>query len=162
MKKITKKQIWAIGISLTLVIVATLLLIATVTRTNHSAVEPQNLGEKLEYVGKQDLGGCVLWWCENQPYSEYYFATYMSEEELSSYFSKARLVSREREEYPLVDKAESRTQLGYTVEDSSDGFSLEYYDNTNHIITTYRLNQTQKAHVVRILDSSYEVAKSAL
>jgi hypothetical protein len=161
MKKLSKKQKWIAIIVLVLMVIAGL-VIASAIRKISTTVGPADLGAKLEYVGKQDLGGCVLWWCENQPYSEYYFATDMSEDELGSYFEKASLNHREKEVYPLVPDGESRTVFGYRILGQEDGFSIDYFDNTEYITKLHHLKRTSRAHVVQILDSSYPIAKSAL
>lgn len=51
------------------------------------ASDPQNLGPQLQYIGKANYGN--LPFSDAQPYSEYYYATDMSIDDMKTYFPNA-------------------------------------------------------------------------
>lgn len=124
---------------------------------------PQDLGPQMSYVGRKDFG-CVLWWCETQKYSMYYFATDMEDEALKVYFDAAIFKRSERQEpsdVAVTSVNEVQFYFGLKSQDRQ-GFTLSRYDNTDYVVQTYKLRKTGKKYIVEVLDSSYETAKSVL
>lgn len=122
--------------------------------------EPQNLGQQLEYVGKDDLG-CVLWWCEVEPYSVYYYATDMSTDQLKSYFSKAQFTN-EPDGGGSFSADYTSKGVQFKLNDANRTFLIQYYDNTQAVIRLIHLKPTTKSHIISITDSGYQLALQSL
>ncbi len=125
---------------------------------------PKDLGTRLAYVGRDNWGGCFLWLCESKAYSNYYFATNMDNEELKTYFKGASFAGSEGEaQSNNSDVNSSNTQLYFDLKnDANQGFTLTSYDNVDYIVNSHHLKKTGKTHIIKVLDSSYLIAQSAL
>jgi len=120
---------------------------------------PQDLGAGLEYIGKTDYGCYVF--CDSNPASVYYFATDMTQDELKGYFKNADYV-----EHP---NSGGGGGAGYNFDDlyfkprnGNDEFLINYYDNTQNVLTTNRLKQTSKKSVVSMGSFYYLYAREGL
>lgn len=110
------------------------------------------LGDKLEYLGKQDLGG-GLFFSDSRPYSEYYYGTDMTAEEVVGYFRGAE-VEPIRSNLGFV---EIRLKNKITTETAR----LSFYERPelSQIKFEKRLN---KKHVIDFDAKYYEVLKASL
>lgn len=77
---------------------------------------PHPLGDKMEYLGKEDYGN--VFGFDSHPYSVYYYGTDMSEEEIIKYFKKATL------NYHTAEST-NETLMNFTVDGKE--FYLTYY-----------------------------------
>lgn len=129
-----------------------------------------NLGPKLEYIGKEDnsLGYLLVFYlADSGPSVTYYFATDMQVAEIAAYFPKAKLLYEpSHQQYPQVDKVSESTELIFTLVQKERGrdsnLVIHYYDHTSAILKQYNLRHTNKAHIISIPASDYELTKSAL
>jgi hypothetical protein len=82
MKRLTHRQ-WLVGLgTLSVLICAFGFLIFR--------AESPSLGSQLEYIGQRQFGCLLVVLCESSnPYSDYYFATDMTEDQLKAYFKGA-------------------------------------------------------------------------
>lgn len=85
-------------------------------------VMPHPLGDKLEYLGKEDYGN--IFGFDSYPYSIYYYGTNMSEEEVKAYFGG------------VAENTGEVAGDGYSGEDlrfnsgTGDSFEITYYKKT--------------------------------
>lgn len=120
---------------------------------------PQDLGSRLEYVGKSDYGCYFL--CGVLPSSVYYFATDLNQSGLKNYFTKAAYV-----EHPNSGGGFSST---YQFEDlffkpfgSDEEFLINFYDDTQAVIESNHLKQTNKQFIISIDSSHFMRAQDSL
>ncbi len=147
--RLTTKKIISITIGLPIIVAVGLWAFLSFT--------PKSLGDKLEYLGKEDLGG-GLFFSDSKPYSVYYYGTDMSKEELEKYFShgKHRSISNS-----------SGGGARYSFQDlyfsSKEGeFTISLYNNKDDITENASITKTNKRYVISILNSDYEAVKAAL
>ena len=107
---------------------------------------PHPLGDKMEYLGKEDYGNILGF--DSAPNSIYYYGTDMNLEEVEKYFGKAKLEHSHEE---TVDS----TIMIFNADKSE--FSLMYYSNKQAVSFT-----TKKKYIVSALASQYNTAKSYL
>ena len=81
---------------------------------------PKPLGDKMEYLGKEDFGNILGF--DTHPYSVYYYGTDMTKDEVITYFSKATL------NYQTQEKA-NETLLNFTL--NGKEFFVTYYKDLN-------------------------------
>lgn len=109
-----------------------------------SAFAPHPLGDKMEYLGKEDYGN--IFGFDSAPNSVYYYGTDMSIGEVEQYFRG-------------VEKGHSyqtnATVISFTHDKES--FDIAYYQDKNN--TSFNTN---KKHVVSLLKEDYAPAKKAL
>lgn len=114
---------------------------------------PHPLGNKLEYLGKKDFGGELLYH-DYDSYSIYYYATDMSVEEVISYFKKSSVIKQ-----PDETKDESyfgiKTPSGETIYTSLYNKDAAWKDNPD-------LPKTSKKYILEIPSFKYQAAKDSL
>lgn len=106
---------------------------------------PKPLGNDLEYLGKENLGGGLLF-SDHRPYSVYYYGTDMEPTELARSFHGANYA-------PLENFAIKHARFTTPTGD----FMFTYLDDHDKKSISYR---STKAHIVSLSDSDYTVAKS--
>ncbi len=144
-RKITKKQTVMIAIAGVIVVLA--------SWWAYVSFMPHPLGDKLEYLGKEDFGG-GLFFQDYRPYSEYYYGTDMTPEEVISYFKKSSVVKAPS---PAVGEAYFgiRAPTGETI-------YVTLYDK-EIVQTKYPdLHKTNKKYILELPSSKYEAAKASL
>jgi hypothetical protein len=102
---------------------------------------PRPLGDKLEYLGKEDYGN--IFGFDSFPSSTYYYGTDMTSEELASYFKKA--------EYAPLDNL-AFTHARFMT--SNGEFMFVYERNSSFV--------TNKKYVLSLPKSQYKSAKDSL
>ena len=75
-------------------IITGILLVAVAT-WSISNVIPHPLGDKMEYLGKEDYG-CWVGFCDSQPASIYYYGTDMDTRGVTEYFKKSTVIEEPR------------------------------------------------------------------
>lgn len=103
---------------------------------------PKPLGDKMEYLGKEDYGNILGF--DTHPYSVYYYGTDMSEEELVGYFD-ANL------KHPVDNKA-GYADVYFTK--SGEDFYMTYEASSNF--------KTSKKYTISMTDEYYNIAKKHL
>ena len=111
------------------------------------------LGDKLEYIGKEDFG-CTIGFCDHEADSVYYYATNMSTQEVESYFRNATV------EFP-IDREISNSRIWLKTK-SGDSFIIRYYDDKNETIKKNGLSPKNANMVISLLQSEYDSAKKSL
>ena len=117
-------------------------------------IMPHPLGERLEYLGRQNFGG---WFIERS--SEYYYGTNMTQEELKTSFKKAHYDSSVQD---IVGHSATYSSKDMLFNSNKGGFVITYYNDANAVIESLHLPNSNKKHVISIIDSSYDIAKDAL
>ncbi|HYG84507.1 MAG TPA: hypothetical protein VD907_06555, partial [Verrucomicrobiae bacterium] len=111
-------------------------------------IMPHPLGDKLEYVGKEDYGSWLPL-SSTRPASEYFYATNLSKEEVPNYFRGARL------ERPIeVAGSDYRIWLGK----DNTTILLRYYQDE---LILKKYSQGKKG-VIGISSLKYDSLKDAL
>jgi hypothetical protein len=100
---------------------------------------PHPLGEKMEYLGKEDYGN--VFGFDYHPYSVYYYGTDIEPEDMAGYFG-AEL------EWPIENKL---TYIDVNLTKNGRGFYLTYKTSDTF--------KTSKKYVVSIKDEYYSIAK---
>jgi hypothetical protein len=143
----------AITIAITILIAIWVAFYAWGSSSYSSPDVPRPLGDKLEYIGKEDYG-CTGGLCDSGPSSTYYYATDMSIEEIESYFKKAAT------EHPS-DRESSSTRI-WLKTSSGKSFIVRYYDDKNTIVEKYNLTASQRKYVISLESTNYETARASL
>ena len=119
------------------------------------------LGDRMEYLGKQDLGG-GLFFSDSRPYSEYYYGTDMTAEEVVRYFKGARI--DDASELEGVQESGGSPRLFLTYKKSAESFVVTYYNVTHqdHAYIPPHIQWGSKKHVIQVTSSGYEIAKKSL
>ena len=123
---------------------------------------PTDLGNSLKYVGHENYGGCVLFWCETEGGTTYYFATDLGEEELKTYFKSASYNENQNNEQTSTDKYYSKQGHAFKTTDSNQIFVIGFYNDPTNIEKTINIEQSPKQHLISIDKKYYNLAKSAL
>ncbi len=120
---------------------------------------PRDLGPKLQYIGTVDTG-CPWWFrvffCDQRPGQDYYFATDMNLDEIKGYFKGAEIIEESKDgfaEYPTTF---------YTIEflSGNRSFSINYYMDKANELGKKTLKQTSLKNIISISDYDYNVAKA--
>jgi hypothetical protein len=155
-KKSRKKAYVFAGISILIVLVISLAWwIYTTTLT-------YPLGDKLEYVGKKDTGCYIsLTICDSRPSTTYYYATNLSQNELTRYFKN----TSEAE----VESSAVTTSTGYTYDyvtfhlpNTPDLINVSYYTDSALITRDMKLQPSSKRHVISINSKYYAALRESL
>lgn len=105
---------------------------------------PRPLGDRLEYLGKEDGGG-GLFFMDYAPYSVYYYGTDVTPEQLVNQFKDASL------KHPIEDNGQ---YIDVWLESNGETFSFTYKKDSNF--------KTTKKYILSILDEYYPKAKQHL
>jgi len=153
-----RKKIILLGLAVVIGVLVIMGAFKFVQRLN--APQP-NLGSSFEYLGSQlshcYFGGLV---CDSDPFSDYYFATNLTEEQLKVFFKGAK--------YQEIAGGGGGASARYTFDEldfqTSDGryFDIYYYHNVKPSQITAGLKDTTLPYGISIKDSGYLAAKSAL
>jgi hypothetical protein len=102
-----------------------------------------------------------IFFCDGgPPSSEYYFATDMDDSALKTYFKRASYIDQPNN---LGGVSADYTFKYLTFKTTNnEEFTLTSYNNTQIVVRLFRLNPTQKQHIISIDDKYYQIAKSAL
>ena len=100
---------------------------------------PRPLGDKLEYLGKENYGN--IFGFDYFPSSVYYYGTDMASEELANYFPKAMY--------------ESQSSRDFAQFMTSDGPFIFLYKKDSSFTT-------DKKYIISLSDSQYQHAKNSL
>jgi hypothetical protein len=155
------KKAW---IALAITIVVTLLIAIWVAfyawgSSSYSSPDvPRPLGDKLEYIGKED-SRCIGVFCDSKPSTTYYYATDMNPEEILHYFKKTTL------DYPdtMPDWQTPETILfGLRTPHTPNIIYINYHNNGKVPIKKFDLRDPNKQHVIDINAEDYEAAKASL
>lgn len=117
---------------------------------------PKPLGDRLEYIGKQNYG-CTIGFCDAKAGTSYFYATDMSIDEVGKYFKKARLKE------PPTSESDFTSIWLYNDEIDKDFFL--YYYNPENLSDSERaaLNlRNSSKNLMKIDGSDYQNAKSSL
>jgi hypothetical protein len=114
---------------------------------------PHPLGDKLEYLGKENLGGGLFFY-DYKPYSVYYYGTDMNVDEVEKYFKNANITS------PAMDRSE---YIDITLKNqrTSKLIHMSYYEDAEKIRTSNLTNSDRK-HIIKINSEDYNAAKDSL
>lgn len=117
---------------------------------------PKPLGDKLEYIGKEDYGN--IFGFDSRPYSVYYYGTDMNEQDIKNYFSKATYTTPSNDLGGGGGSPESRfTSLDF--KSSNGDFSLEFYPDGRGAEALYlNKNSFKYKHLISIPDYEYNAA----
>lgn len=116
----------------------------------YTAFSPKPLGDKLEYIGKQDYG-CIVF-CDSRPGSVYYYATDMNIEQIEAYFNNA-VVKR-----PSEDKMDY-AWIWLKNKVSSQTFLLNYYNQEDSQKLTHK---REDKNIISITSEQYATALDSL
>jgi hypothetical protein len=114
---------------------------------------PHPLGDRLEYLGKENLGG-GLFFRDYAPYSVYYYGTDMSVEEVVRYFKGARLA------HPL-EQGMGYTEIWLKNDSHSKAAKIFYYE-TAELTQANIKNSSGKRHVIKTHEENYELLRQSL
>jgi len=156
--RLTKIQKWLIATGCLLILGFLAILFFLFSPTQYPAGNGEYpLGDKLEYIGKQDYGCRVG--CDSAPSSVLFYATDMTKEELKGYFRGA-IYDKNLDsggggaEYNFKD-------ISFSPLEGSRGFTLSLYSNKN-ILNNGSFKQTSKQNILSISFDSYPFAKENL
>lgn len=105
---------------------------------------PRPLGDRLDYLGKEDSGG-GLFYMDYTPYSVYYYGTDVTPEQLVNQFKDTSL------KHPIEDNGQ---YIDVWLESHGETFSFTYKKEGNF--------KTTKKYILSILDEDYPKAKQYL
>lgn len=131
-----------------LTIISAILLVVIAT-WNIDNLTPHPLGDRMEYLGKEDYG--CIWICDAEPSSIYYYGTDMDTKEIIQYFKFAKI--------DFVNQESDATTLSLTKDNKKIYISL-YEDKTN--IQGFNTQHTMKKNVLRFRADYYELLKKSL
>lgn len=109
------------------------------------------LGNKLEYIGKTDVGCYVI--CDSGPSSTYYYATNMRINEIANYFHS----TIERQPTTIDDK----TYFGIKTP-SDETIYTYYYMNKDDLSRKYNLKSSSEPYILELPSFKYNTAQSSL
>ena len=115
------------------------------------------LGDKLEYVGKQDYG--CTWLCDSRPSTSYFYATDLTPPELAIYLQNAQATDAEFQIGRWQNRGES-FHIDFINQTSSERFTLYFYTDPPKIGT--ESIQTTKQYIVSLNSGSYKIVLDAL
>lgn len=110
------------------------------------------LGDKLEYIAKEDYG-CYFPLCASKPGSTYYYATDMEVEDIVKYFKQLKLGSKIRTIDDITD---------FHLKSREDDVHIHLYKSDNQTLKQLIPVKTEKTYIVSIPHFDYELAKSSL
>jgi hypothetical protein len=108
---------------------------------------PKPLGDRMEYLGKEDYGN--IFGFDSLPASIYYYGTDLSVEEIPAYFRKSVVVEEPR-------LSQGKNYLGIQTP-SGETIYVYHYPSSK-----LKLFKTDKPYVVEIPSFKYEVALDSL
>lgn len=114
---------------------------------------PHPLGDKLEYIGKEDLGGGLLF-RDAASYSLYYYGTDMTPEQIAEYFKNGNVLEKSN----TTDYGSSlriKAPNGETIDiDITPANILQQNDP--------KAPRSDKKYILQIPSFKYDAAKSSL
>jgi len=114
---------------------------------------PRPLGDKLEYLGKEDYGN--IFGFDSFPSSTYYYETDMNAEETANYFTKASIVE---------GPSGTNKWQSFTLR-ASNGETIYFYIYPSETFLEEKPHTSftiEKNYVLSIPDSKYSAAKDSL
>ena len=108
---------------------------------------PKPLGDRLEYVGREDYGCWII--CDSAPASVYYYATDMTPEEVVAYFKGANM------ELPLESEGDN---VRIWLKKNNDSFLVRYYNNDKKI----KKYASENKKVISLRSQDYSFASKSL
>lgn len=159
-KKAKQKKIWVAVAAIITIVIAVIIGAKTVIES------PRDLGRDLVFLNKVNTS-CEWWevpiyigFCSGPKYT-YYFGTDMTENKLSQYFKNARyLHDPSRGGGASADY--TYDTLFYESNSSKKEFYVDYYNETQAVINTVKLKNTDKKYIISMSEESYKLAKEAL
>lgn len=128
---------------------------------------PKDIGSSLEYIGKKEqtctVVSTLIFFCNPNVPDTYYYATDMSQDQLKTYFKKAKY-----DDYPNANAGKATTDsqhVGFILlKDSEVGFGFDFYnyDNAKAIREDLHLKASPKANILRITEGQYDLAQESL
>ena len=115
-------------------------------------VAPRPLGDRLEYLGKEDYGSILG--LDYSPYSVYFYGTDMEVEEVVAYFPKAEL------RYPIERKS-GYIEIILGESTSEETATIYYYSTPDKAQMSFSTN-TDKLHVIKTRDANYQLLKNSM
>ncbi len=108
---------------------------------------PRPLGDRLEYVGREDYGCWII--CDSAPASVFYYATDMTPEEVVAYFEKAVV--------ELPSESEG-VNLRIWLKKDDSSFLVRYYNDDDKISKF----TSRSRKIISVRSQDYETAKASL
>jgi len=120
----------------------------------YGATRTYPLGDKAEYVGKEDYGCYIsLTICDSDPSSVYYYATNMTQDELQHYFKGVHLEEKPRTIDGVTD---------FTLKkNDNEVISIYYYTDKKDAYEKHRF-QSDKKYTFSISRYDYQTALDSL
>lgn len=155
---IRKNGIILLLLGLFIVVYGVVAFAAFTPQKYHSPDVEHPLGDRVEYVGKEDYG-CTRGYCgDTGPGSTYYYATDMSVEQVIAYFKKAKKASVVRE--PSVTG--SKVFFGIRLSSGETLYTYYYTDGTELYQSHAGLKQTSKPYFLEVPGSKYQALGDSL
>jgi len=152
----TKKKKYAISI----ISIVILLIVGIIGWFVYQQVQPHPLGNKLEYVGKQDYG--CLFFCDSNPTTNYYYETDMSLDDLEVYFENAQIVSKPVQTTTnFKNDSTTLSLIQFSNVKSQKKFVLTYYSDGVLLAKDNNLNVSKK-HILMVDSKDYNNVFSSL
>jgi hypothetical protein len=144
-KTLSKKQKAIIGITAFIVLV--------ISWWAFVSFAPHPLGDKLEYIGKEDLGGGLLF-RDTTSYSLYYYGTDMTPEQVAEYFKNGSILEKSN----TTDYGSSlriKAPNGETIDIDITPANVLQQNNP-------KAPRSDKKYILQIPSFKYDAAKSSL
>jgi hypothetical protein len=117
------------------------------------------LGDKLEYVGKQDYGCWLV--CDSNPASTYYYATDMTIEDMTQVFKNASQDSAPQTSSTTIDNQDVAVKWLSFKTTSGQSFYVNFYSDPSQLVSHYHFSTTHK-YIISIGSESYPAAEKGL
>ena len=117
------------------------------------------LGDKLEYIGKDDYG-CVLM-CDSDPASTYYYATDMSVDDIAHAFKNATEDDTPQVSSTTVNNQDVQIKWLSFKDTNGRSFYIDFYEDPSQLIKYYHFPGNHK-YIINIGSGSYPIVKDAL
>jgi len=147
-----KRVILIIAIILDAII---LIIVGLIAFSAWQSNQPHPLGDRLEYVGKQDYGYGLS---DGPPSTEYYYATDMTVDEVASYFNKTELYKGSP---TSINKMSDYASILLSNKSSHVSFEVDFYDHGSTYDSMSHLINGKK-YIISINAKDYAIAKQSL